>query len=99
MRYNYQIEIEYDGSNFVGWQFQKNGISIQEIIERNLKKVLRNKIRIIGAGRTDKGVHALGQCANFFIDKKIENEKKFLKSINFFLKKKQISIIYIKKKN
>jgi tRNA pseudouridine38-40 synthase len=53
MKYNYQITIEYDGLNFVGWQFQKNGISIQEIIEKNLKKIFKKKIKIIGAGRTD----------------------------------------------
>ena len=99
MKYNYQIVIEYDGLNFVGWQFQKNGISIQEIIEKKLKKILKKKIKLIGAGRTDKGVHALGQNANFFTNKKIESEKTFLNSLNFFLKKKNISIIKIKKKN
>ena len=98
MKYNYQLVIEYNGSNFVGWQFQKNGISIQETIERNLKKIFKKKIRIVGAGRTDKGVHALGQCANFTTEKKIENKKIFLNSLNFFLKKKGISIINIKRK-
>ena len=43
MNYNYQIIIEYDGKNYVGWQFQKNGISIQEIIENNLKKIIKKK--------------------------------------------------------
>ena len=98
MKYNYQITIEYDGLNFVGCQFQKNGISIQEIIEKNLKKIFKKKIKIIGAGRTDKGVHALGQSANFFIEQKIDNSIKFLNSINYFLKKKSISIISIKKR-
>ena len=68
MMYNYQLIIEYDGSSFVGWQFQKNGISVQETLEKNLKKIFKKKTRIIGAGRTDKGVHAIGQCANFLID-------------------------------
>ncbi len=98
MKYNYQLVIEYNGSNFVGWQFQKNGISIQETVEQNLKKIFKKKIRIVGAGRTDKGVHALGQCANFTTEKKIENKKIFLNSLNFFLKKKGISIIDIKRK-
>ena len=98
MKSNYQILIEYDGLNFVGWQFQKNGISIQETIEKKLKKILKKNIRIIGAGRTDKGVHALGQCANFFVDKKIVNKKKFINSLNFFLRNNLISIIAIKKK-
>tara|TARA_B100000242_G_scaffold288676_1_gene257253 strand:+ start:1810 stop:2562 length:753 start_codon:yes stop_codon:yes gene_type:complete len=96
---NYLIKIEYDGKNFVGWQYQKNGISVQEKIEKALFKVFRSKIKINGAGRTDKGVHALGQYANFKVDKKIENEKKFLNSVNFFLNKNLISIIKIKKKN
>ena len=97
--YNYLIRIEYDGSKFVGWQFQKNGISIQEIIEKKLKRYFKKKINIIGAGRTDKGVHALGQCANFLVEKEIENKKKFINSINFFLRPNLIVILNIQKKN
>ena len=48
---NYLLEIEYDGTSYVGWQYQKNGISIQEKIEIALKKILKKKIKIIGAGR------------------------------------------------
>jgi len=99
MKYNYQILIEYDGLKFVGWQFQKNGKSVQEIIEKKLRKIFKKRIRIIGAGRTDKGVHALGQSANFFTNEKIDNKKKFLSSINFFLQKHLVSIIDIKIKN
>ncbi len=95
---NYLIEIEYDGTNFVGWQSQKNGRSIQDSVELALKKVLKSKIKIIGAGRTDKGVHAVSQFANFKIKNKIENKKIFLNSVNFFLKKKMISVLNIKKK-
>ena len=96
--YNYLLKIEYDGSSFVGWQYQKNGISVQEKIEKALSKIFNSQIRINGAGRTDKGVHALGQYANFKVNKKIESEKKFLNTINFFLKKNLISITKIKKK-
>ena len=96
--YNYLLKIEYDGTNYSGWQFQKNGKSIQETIERVLQKILKLKIKINGAGRTDKGVHAFGQHANFKINKKIKNEKKFLNSLNFFLGKKSISIISVKRK-
>ena len=88
--FNYLIKIEYNGSKFVGWQYQKNGISIQEKIEKALKKIFNTKIRINGAGITDKGVHAYGQFANFLIEKKIEDKKKFLNSINFFLSKNLI---------
>ena len=97
--FNYLIKIEYDGTKFVGWQTQKNGISVQDSIEKALKKVFRKKIKISGAGRTDKGVHAFSQFANFKVKKKIENKKVFLESINFFLKKKLISVLDIKEKN
>ena len=97
--FNYLIKIEYNGSKFVGWQSQKNGISIQEKIEKALKKIFKIKIKINGAGRTDKGVHAYGQFANFFIDNRIDDKIKFLNSINFFLGKNLISIVEVKEKN
>ena len=96
--FNYLIKIEYDGLNFAGWQSQKNGKTIQDSIELALKKVLKTKIRINGAGRTDKGVHAYSQYANFKIRKKINDKKTFLNSINYFLQKKLISIIDVKQK-
>ena len=96
--FNYLLRIEYDGKNFVGWQSQKNGKSIQDSVEKALKKVLKTRIRIIGSGRTDKGVHALSQYANFKLKKKIKEKNIFLNSMNFFLKKKFISILDIKTK-
>lgn len=98
MVHNYQAIVEYDGTKFVGWQYQKNGLSIQEILEKKLRKLFNEKIKVLGAGRTDAGVHALGQSANFLIDKKIKNTKIFLNSINFFLNKYSISIIKVKKR-
>ncbi len=95
---NYLLKIEYNGTKFVGWQFQKNGKSVQAVIEKALQKIFKLKIRITGAGRTDKGVHAKGQYANFKIDKIIDNKKKFINSINYFLKKDFISVLDIKKK-
>ena len=96
--FNYLIKIEYEGTNFVGWQSQKNGKSIQDSIEKALKKVLKKKVRVTGSGRTDKGVHALSQYANFQSDTKIKEKKTFLNSVNFFLNKKYISILDIKNK-
>jgi tRNA pseudouridine38-40 synthase len=96
---NYLIKIEYEGTHFVGWQSQKNGKSIQDSIEKVLKKILKTKIRIIGAGRTDKGVHAFSQYASFKVKKKIENKKVFLESANYFLKNKLISILDVRKKS
>ena len=74
--YNYLLKIEYDGTKFIGWQYQKNGTSIQEKIEKALSKLLKLKVRVTGAGRTDKGVHAIGQYANFKIKKKKLKMKK-----------------------
>lgn len=72
---NVKIEIEYDGTNYHGWQKQKNSISIQEIMENAIKKVLNEEVKLIGAGRTDAGVHAKGQVANFHTNTKIPMEK------------------------
>ncbi|MGO9481252.1 MAG: tRNA pseudouridine(38-40) synthase TruA [Candidatus Kryptoniota bacterium] len=64
---NIALLIEYDGTAYGGWQVQKNSCSIQEILEKELSELLREKIKITGAGRTDAGVHACGQVANFHI--------------------------------
>ena len=96
--HRYQILIEYVGTKFVGWQAQKNGNSIQDLIEKKLSKVLKEKITIVGSGRTDSGVHAIEQSAHFDFKKKIKDQKKFLKSANYFLNNKLVSILKIKKK-
>ena len=62
---NILIKIEYEGTNYCGWQVQNNGISIQQKIEEALFDVTGETIRINGSGRTDAGVHALGQTASF----------------------------------
>ena len=97
--FNYQIIIEYLGTNFVGWQIQKNGTSIQSTVQKVLSKALKKKIKINGSGRTDAGVHAKGQSANFLCSQEIKDKFKFLNTVNFFLKTKSISILKIKKKN
>jgi tRNA pseudouridine38-40 synthase len=94
----YQIIIEYDGTNFVGWQIQKNGHSIQELIQKTLKKTCKQIITLYGSGRTDSGVHATAQSAHFSLKKKINNKLLFLNTLNFFLNKKKISILNIMKK-
>ncbi len=97
--FNYQIIIEYLGTNFVGWQIQKNGRSIQSTIQKVLSKALKKRIKINGSGRTDAGVHAKGQSANFLCSQEIKDKYKFLNTVNFFLKTKSISILKIKKKH
>ncbi|MDA9663285.1 tRNA pseudouridine(38-40) synthase TruA [Candidatus Pelagibacter sp.] len=95
----YNILIEYVGTNFIGWQTQKKGQSIQKIIQLKISKILKKKIILVGSGRTDAGVHAIEQSAHFDLDFKISNLEKFLQSINYFLNNKLISITKIKKKN
>ena len=98
MKLNYQIILEYDGTHFNGWQYQKNGLSVQNEVEKSLKKIFKKKIKVIGAGRTDAIVHATGQSANFEYDGKIIKDK-FINSFNYFLRNQNISLITIKKKN
>ena len=62
---NIKLEIEYDGNNFHGWQIQPDLRTVQEEIQDKLETILGEKINLVSAGRTDVGVHALGQVANF----------------------------------
>jgi len=97
--HRYQILIEYVGTNFIGWQIQPKGKSIQKLIQIKVSNLLKQKINLIGSGRTDAGVHAIGQSAHFDCKKKIENLDNFLKSLNYFLNNQLISIIKIKKRS
>jgi len=97
--FTYQINVEYLGTNFVGWQIQKNGLSVQEVLEKNLSKFLKEKIRVMGSGRTDAGVHASEQSAHFKTKYKIIDKNIFINSINFFLNKYPVSILDIKKRS
>ena len=67
----YKLTIEYDGTNFVGWQSQDNGNSIQQSLEEAIKKLSNEQVIVFGAGRTDSGVHAKGQVAHFEISKEL----------------------------
>lgn len=59
------LTLEYDGTGYVGWQWQDNGLSVQQVLEHALSRVLGGETRVVGASRTDAGVHALGQRAHF----------------------------------
>ena len=91
----YQIKVEYLGTNFAGWQIQKNGITVQGILEKSLSKYFKKNISVIGSGRTDSGVHATEQSAHFRLNKKILDKNIAINSLNFFLKKYPISILDI----
>ena len=94
----YQIKVEYDGTNFVGWQYQKNGLSIQEILQKAIFQFSREKVTVTGAGRTDAGVHAIGQIAHFDLKKKIK-KKIFILGANHYIRNHPVTILNIKKTN
>jgi tRNA pseudouridine38-40 synthase len=67
-----RLTLQYDGTDFVGWQRQPNGVSIQELIERALEPIEGHPVTVIGAGRTDAGVHAIGQVASVQLESSID---------------------------
>ena len=79
-----KLTVSYDGTDYVGWQSQKNGVSVQDLIEEALFKVCKQKIRITGSGRTDAGVHAAGQVANFKTDSSVPPDR-FALALNAYL--------------
>ncbi len=81
---NFKLTIEYDGTHYHGWQVQPNGSSIQQEIETAIEVMTRRKVKLLGSGRTDAGVHALGQVANFTCATAI-TPKAFHKGLNSIL--------------
>jgi len=94
----YKVKIEYDGTSFVGWQFQKNGLSIQEVLQKAIFNFSKEKVVVTGSGRTDSGVHALAQVAHFDLKKKIEKNK-FLPALNQHIGDKPVTVLKISKIN
>ena len=96
---NIKLTIEYDGTNYLGWQRQPQGITIQEVIEDTLSKITSETITVIGSGRTDSGVHALAQVANFKTEGRMTSLQ-FQKALNSVLPKdivaKEVSEVDIK---
>jgi len=93
---NIKITIEYNGTGYSGWQYQKEEKTIQGELEKAIFKFSGEKITIQGAGRTDAGVHALGQCASFNL-KKSFSEFQILNGINFHLGNEKIRIVNVEK--
>ena len=95
----YKLTIEYNGTNFIGWQKQKKGFSIQGTIEKAAKNFLQSEVDLTVAGRTDAGVHADAQVAHLDIFKKLKI-KNILFGLNFYLSKEKFGEdISIKKVN
>ena len=70
-----RLTVAYDGTNYCGWQIQPNGITIEEVLNTKLSKILKEDITVIGASRTDSGVHALGNVAVFDTETRIPPER------------------------
>ncbi|GBD38780.1 tRNA pseudouridine synthase A [bacterium HR37] len=80
------LVIEYDGTNYLGWQKQPQGPTIQDTLERTLERITGEKVAVIGSGRTDSGVHALGQVANFKTESRL-TPLQFQRALNSLLPK------------
>lgn len=89
---NIRIDIEYDGTEFYGWQIQPNMRTVQGELKEAIKRITGEEVKVIGAARTDRGVHATNQVANFFINKSI-SESDLKKGLNAVLSKD----VYIKR--
>ena len=87
----FKLTIEYDGAPFCGWQRQDNGLSVQQAIEDAIEKFAQRRVTLYGAGRTDAGVHALGQVAHFDLDKEVDGDT-VRDAINFYLKPQPIAV-------
>ena len=85
--------------NFMDFKYKKKNNTVQKNVQNIISKLLKDKISLVGSSRTDAFVHATGQSAHFDTKKKIINLNKFIQSLNFFLNKKLISIIEIRKRN
>lgn len=81
---NYKLTIQYDGTNYCGWQIQDNCVSVQEAVVNSISKITGEKVDLLGSGRTDSGVHAWGQTANFKIERNLELNR-FIYSLNSVL--------------
>lgn len=88
----FRITIEYDGTPFCGWQMQDNGPSVQAALTDALEKLSGERVRVFGAGRTDAGVHALGQVAHFDLGKPW-SESKIRDGLNFHLKPAPVAVL------
>jgi tRNA pseudouridine38-40 synthase len=87
-----KLTLEYLGTPFVGWQRQENGLSIQQALEEAIFRITGETVTVHGAGRTDAGVHALGQVAHVDIEKHLTPEK-LMDAVNFHLKPNPIAVL------
>lgn len=88
----YRLDIEYDGTGLVGWQRQDNGLSVQQCLEEAIFRFVHHPVQVIGAGRTDAGVHASGQVAHVDLETSIDPHT-IINATNFHLRPHRIAVV------
>ncbi len=88
----YRLLIEYDGAGFVGWQRQDNGLGVQQVLEEAARRLDGRPVTAIAAGRTDAGVHALGQVAHLDLDRVIAGDK-LRDALNFHTREHPVTVL------
>ena len=89
----FKLTLEYDGAPFVGWQRQDNGPSVQAALEDALRALTGRAVEVVGAGRTDAGVHALGQVAHIDLADERFDGRKLREALNYHLKPAPIAVL------
>ncbi|MBR5354885.1 MAG: tRNA pseudouridine(38-40) synthase TruA [Alphaproteobacteria bacterium] len=92
----YKINLEYDGTNLIGWQENRQGPSVQSLLQDAIFKFCGEKVTVYGAGRTDAGVHAINMVAHFDLEKEQDAET-VKKALNFYLVEKPVSVLACEK--
>jgi tRNA pseudouridine38-40 synthase len=88
----YRLILEYDGTDLAGWQRQTNGVSVQELLEAAFKKYCQEQVTAVAAGRTDAGVHALGQVVHVDLER-ARDPSEIRDAVNFHLKPARIAVL------
>jgi len=88
----YKINIEYDGTTLIGWQINKDGVSVQSLLQEAIYKFCAQQTEVYSAGRTDAGVHALSMVAHFDLDKECDPET-VMRAMNFYLTESPVSVL------
>jgi tRNA pseudouridine38-40 synthase len=88
----YRLMLEYDGGDLVGWQRQENGPSVQGALENAIEQLSSQRVTVHGAGRTDAGVHALGQVAHFDLEKEFSADR-VRDALNYYLRPAAIAVL------
>ncbi len=88
----YKVELEYDGTNLIGWQENLDGPSVQSIMMDAIEKFCGSRPTVFGAGRTDSGVHAVSMTAHFDLPKEYDNDT-VMRALNFYLVNEPVSVL------